>query len=321
MALPVDPSTGASAPFNAPYLLQQGLAATGGTLVPYNNEYINWLNSGAGTGQTNTPTTPAFDPTPYDQLLGNYQTSLNRLGTQRATGNTNIENSYNTALQQLLGQKNIGQRNYNEGKQQSALDFVGAKNSARVNAGNALNGLQRLLGSRGAGGGSAYNTAAPQAVAGWGTEQLGGVGNTYGQNQRSLDTNWNDFMDSWKNQELGIGGQRDTQKFKLNQELDTTQAELLSKQAALQAERDQAQGGNGIAAAQPYLNQANSILDRLAGQAAPTINYQTQAYQAPSLASYVTNPAQAAQARGPAGSDYFSPYLSTLLGKKQQGVY
>jgi hypothetical protein len=179
--------------------------------------------------------------------------------------------------------------------------------------------LQRLLGSRGAGGSSAYNQVAPEAVGREATLQRTGASNTFGQNNQALDTNWNNFLTGYNNEVAGAGAQRDQQRQGLQSNVETNRASLLQTLAQLSAQRAQAAGGNGVGAAQPFLDQANAVLDHISNYNVAPINYQTQAYAAPDLANYTVNPNAAPTAQGqPASTDYFSPYLAALLGKKQQ---
>jgi hypothetical protein len=248
-----------------------------------------------------------------NQAIGNINSAIGRLGTQQASGNQGIDNAYNTALQQLLLGKNQGELSYNQGKQTNATNYVQNKNAIGANAGEALNGIQRLLGSRGAGGSSAYNTVAPGAVARGATLQRADAGQNFGANQQGLDTNWNQYMTGYNNSVTGAGAQRDEQKRTLNDSITQNNASLLQQLASLQA------GAGNSAGAQPYLDQANSLLDRLATSAPAQINYNTQAYTPPSISSYSATPTSTSYNQQN-GGDYFSPFLQTLLGKKQPSL-
>jgi hypothetical protein len=94
----------------------------------------------------------------------------------------------------------------------------------------------------------------------------------------------------------------------------------LQNLAALQAQRAEALGGNSVSASQPYLDQANAILDKTSNYKSTPIKFNTQTYQAPSLASYTVNPNATPEYQGSQPNDYFSPYLQALLGKKQQVI-
>ena len=263
--------------------------------------------AGAGTNTT------GYDPAAYQQAIGNTNAAIGRLGNTLNSGNSAIDSSYTNALNQLLLGRNQSQQAYDTTKQQTAQDYIGAKNTIGANAGASLHGLQRLLGSRGAGGGSAYNIAAPEAVARDATLQRNDVGNQFGQNNQALDTNWNNYLTGYNNSVADVGAQRDQQHQQLQQNIESNRATLLQTLAQL----TQAQGGN----AQPYIDQANQVLDQNSNYNVAPINYQTQAYNAPELSRYTSNPGATPTFQGqPAGNDYFSPYLAALLGKKQPGI-
>lgn len=306
-------------------LLGAGLTGYRVATSPAVHELVNSLGYkgdsvfGGSTGQNNAgSSTTADDLAGFDQAIANTNSAMGRLGNQFSSGNSAIDSSYQNALNQLLLGKNQSQQAYGASKQQASTDYVGAKNTIGANAGASLFGLQRLLGSRGAGGSSAATQVAPQAVARQATLQRNDVGNAFGANNQALDTNWNNYATGYNNSVADVGDQRDRQRQGLQGNVDSNRATLLQTLAQLTAQRDQVAGGNGVGAAQPFLDQANSVLNGLSNYNVAPINYQTQAYNAPSLAAYTTNPNATPTFQGQSpGNDYFSPYLAALLGKKQ----
>lgn len=277
------------------------------------------------TSTQTTQTSPTVDQNvlgQYDQAIANTQAGINRLPSQLQSGFSGIDTSYQDAINQLLLGKNQGEQSYKTNKQSSATGYVGAKNTIGAQAGDTLNGLLRLLGSRGAGGGSAARGTgrgtARGAVSRGASLQRADVGQTFGENNQALDTNWNNYLTGYNNEVSSAGSQRDRNKQTLQQSIDTNRATLLQSLAQLQAQRAEAAGGNSTAAAQPYLDQANAILDRTSNYTVAPINYQTQAYTPPDVASYTTTPNATPTFNDSAANDYFSPYLQKLLGKRQQ---
>lgn len=288
----------AGAAYGAPQQTSQQYDTT-----PVSQSNIDAINN-YGQGGT-TSSTPD-----YSQQISQYQNAINTLlPTQLSAGNQGIDNQYQSALQQLLQGKNIADRDYGTAKQQSATGFVKAKNTIGAQAGSSLSGLLRLLGARGAGASSASGLAR-QAVARGAGLQRGDVSDTFGANNQSLDTSYGDYNNNYNNQVTSVGSQRQTAKDALANQISSSKASLLQQIAALQS---------SPANAQPYLDQANAITQQVAGYVAPSINYNTQAYQAPTAQSYaVGQNATPTYNSGAGGTDYFSPYLQTLLGKKQQ---
>lgn len=259
----------------------------------------------------------------YDQAINQTQRSMGRLGNQLRSGYSDIESSYNNALNQLLLGKNRAESTYGENKQQTAQNFVGAKNTIGSNAGNSLRGLQRLLGSRGAGGSSAARFVAPDAVAREATIQRQGVTNTFGQNNKALDTNWNNYLTDYENQRTSASDQRNRQRGDLVNSVRAEKANLLQILADLRGQRAKAMGGDSVGAAKPYLEQANSILDRISQRRFEPIAYQTKAYDAPELGQYTSTPTTPTFDGQAPSNDYYSPYLAALLAnrrREEQGI-
>lgn len=280
--------------------------------------YSGTTYASGGAGGAVDPNTLAQ----YDQEIGNVNSAINRLPGQLATGNKNIDTAYNSSYDTLQGQKATGQRDYNTNKNTTAQNFVQAKNTIGSQAGNSLNSLLRLLGARGAGGSLAATQVAPTAVARNATLQRTGEGNTFAQNNQNLDTQWNDFLTGWNTDLQDIGRQRTDSQHSLQAKIDQTKAQLLQNLATLQGQRTDAAGGNAVSAAQPYLDQANSLLSQADSLGTETPVYKTapHVYTAPNLASYTVNPnAAPVMGNGDSGSlDMLTPYLSLLMGKKQQ---
>lgn len=257
----------------------------------------------------------------YDQSIGNTQKAIDRLGSQLNSGFSSIDASYQNALNQLLLGKNRAEKQYGDTKLETGKNYVAGKNTIGANAGNTLNSLQRLLGMRGAGGSSAANISAPQAVGRQATLQRNDLSNTYGSNVRGLETNWNNYLTDYGNQVEGSKSQREQQRQGLQSQIDSNRASLLQTLAQLAGQKASALGGNAVGAAQPYLDQANAVLDRTANYVTAPINYAVKAYEAPSLEKYTVNPNAAPTVQGQsAANDYFSPYLAALLGKRQTNL-
>lgn len=281
----------------------------------YDSGTSSYSSGPSYTQGVNDPNTLAA----YDQGINNTQAAIDRQAAQYQSGVSDINASYQNALNQLLLGKNQAEGTYNNNVLQTKQDYVGGKNTIRSRAGGALNGLLRLLGSRGAGGSSAATLTAPGAVARQATQQQGELGNTFGHNIQNLDQNWGNYMTGYNNEVASADRQRAAAGTTLQNQINTNRAQLLQQLATLSGQKAAAQGGSSTAAAQPYLDQANSLLNSTASYTTPQIAYQTQAYTAPSLDKYTVNPGATPTVQGQAqGNDYTSPYLAALLGKKQQ---
>lgn len=251
----------------------------------------------------------------FDQGIGNVNAGLGRLPGQLDVGNRNIDTGYNSGLNQLNQSKTTAQGAYDTTKTQQRQDYVGTKNTIGANAGNSLNGLLRLLGSRGAGGGSVAQFNAPQAIGREASIQRSGAGQTFGRNEQTLDTNWNNFNTGWDNSLQDLGRQRDNSRNSLQSQIESTRGGLLQQLAQLQGQRASAIGGNPAAAAQPYLDSANQALsqsDQL-GLQSPVFQVQPTVYNAPNLDAYTANPFATPQSSKSSLSDSVTPYFTSLL--------
>lgn len=259
----------------------------------------------------------------YNQSIQNQQAALNRQNSVYNSGYANAQSAYNDAVNQLNQGKALANQTYTKNVGQTKQDYVGAKNTISSNAGSSLNSLLRLLGAHGAGGGSAALYGAPQAVTRQATLQRNDASGTYGKNMQALDTGWNNYLDAYQQNLTAADRQRQNDINKAKSTVDQSRASILQTLADLFGKRTAIGGGDAQAAAQPYLNQANQYLNEAAalGRGVPVPRVAPAVYTAPSLADYTVNPNATPTVEGQAQTtDYTSPYLAALLGKKQDNT-
>lgn len=277
-------------------------------------------NSPSYTVGVNDPATLAA----YDQQIQQYNQAIQGLPTQLQGSDNQIQGAYQSALQQLQGQANQAQSTYNTATTGNSQNYVTNKDTIGSNAGQSLNGLERLLGSRGAGGSSAALFSAPLAVAQQATAQRAGAGQNYGQNQSGLDTSYGNYQLQNQNDLSGIASQRDQNLNSAQQQIASTQAGLLQQLATLSAQQAAAKGGDPTSAAAPYLSQAQNYLSSANQLGLKTFvpSYNTTAYSAPTAASYTPNSfAQPVAASNPnITNNTVSPALGALLKPQLSGV-
>jgi hypothetical protein len=275
--------------------------------------------SGTYNGQTVASTYKApVDLSQFDQAIGSFNNSLNRLPTQLEIAQGNINSQYSTNQNELDSSKNQAQSSYNTSTTQNGQNLRTNKNTINDQASAGLRGLMRTLGAYGAGGSSDAQYVAPTAVANQASLQRSGAGQTYAQNAQGLDTNWNNFLTEDTNSRRKLDDWKNTQVNSARQKSETTKQDLLTKLAALQGQRAAAAGGSYTGGAQPYLDQANALngtIDNL-GRIAPTYDGKRPVYSAPSLDSYDTGTGTGTQVN-PAGGGSSNPYLAMLLGQNR----
>lgn len=283
-------------------------------------------------GSSTTPQVPGADATStiipgvndpatiagYGQAIADTQQTIGQLPTQLQGSENQIQSAYNTAYQTLLGQANQAAATYGSNTTQNQQGYVTNKNTIGTNAGQSLNGIERLLGSRGAGGSSAALIAAPQAVAQEATSQRAGAGQAYGATQNGLDTSYGTYKQQNQNDINSIGSQEQQQDNAAVASMNSTKAGLLQQLATLSAQKAAAQGTDPTVAAQPFLTQANNYLQSASTLGLNTFTpaYNTTAYSAPSATTYTTNQFASPVTSNPSAgitNTSVSPTLSPLL--------
>lgn len=280
--------------------------------VPSSNGY-SYL-SGAGGGSSYDPSQLAA----YDQSIGVTNNALGRLPNQLAIANANIDDQLRIKQNELDSAKAAAQNQYSNSSTQNRQSFVTDKNTIKDNASQGLQSLLRLLGAHGAGGSSDYLYKAPQAVASDAAHQQSGAGETYGQNQQNLDTNWGDFQNEDKKSRDQLNDWGSQQRTAAQVQADNNKSTLLQELAQLTSQRASYAGGNGVAASQPIIDQINQLagqVDNL-GRFSPTYTGNTPVYNAPTLDSYTVEATDGPQVTN-ASTEAATPFLSLLLANRK----
>jgi hypothetical protein len=285
---------------------------------PNHEGYIG--SYGSYSGGTSTAPNPIV--TQYQQAIDQTNNALGRLGNQENIALGNISGDFTNALQRLVGAKNRAQSQWEESKVNTTKDNMSARSDIDFATGQKANSLRRLLGARGSGSSSAFNFAAPYAAALEGSQQLRQVGDAFEKNMGALDTNWTNYQTDWNQSKEDLEAKKINSENSARADVAGKRANLLSTLAELMANKAQAEGGNAVAAAQPYLDQVNGLygqIDNLGAQYFGKVNVADPNYKAPDLTQYDYDARQAAQFAAPtAAAQAASPYLATLLGKKKQ---
>jgi hypothetical protein len=235
--------------------------------------------------------------------------SLARAGNQFNIGNANIMDAYNAAYARLTGDKDIANRNYKTSRTNTQQDNIEAKAGINENVKNQYTGIQRLLGSRGAGNSSAAQILAPYAAGKVGNIQRGQVQKAYGRNMGALDTNWQDTERQYNDSFGQLDADKQNNLRSNESTYNSLQAQLLGQRAAIDP--------NNRASYQARINDLLAQVDNLGRKVTYTpkaVNvkpvdlqqYNYDKYNAPSAGS---NPSAINQGAGP----YW-----TLIGDKTE---
>lgn len=317
-------NNGSPVPYSLPYLQSLGINTTIPTVNDTNSGGTDTSGSGGATYLTSAPAPVSnwlpTDEAAYQQGVQIANNQLARIPSQLDVAMGNISSQYGQQNNALDSSKNAAQGQYDTSTTQNKQQFVTNKNTIGDEASQGLLSLQRLLGLHGAGGSSAYMFAAPEAVATHASQQRSGAGQTFAQNQQGLDTNWNNFLGDFKNKQAQLTDWRSQQEQQARSTADTNKQNLLASLAQLTGNRTAAQGGNGVAAEQPYIDQINGLgneIDSL-GRFNPTYSGTTPVYTPKSLDSYNIQQVAGPQTQGGSAlTDATTPFLSLLLGQKK----
>lgn len=274
-------------------------------------------SSGGGTGggrAANAATLAQFD-----QGIGTINSAIGRLPGQLDIAEGNINRRYGVNLNELNSAKKSAENSFDTSQTQNQQNYRSDKNSIADSAASGLRGLMRTIGAAGAGGSSDALFNAPQAVADVASEQRSDAGGTFAQNEQSLDTNWNNFLNEDKNSRAKLTDWRTEQLDSTKAQTEATKQDLLTKLADLMGQKAAAAGGDYAGAAQPYLDQANSLAGKIdnLGKIDPTYTGKTPVYESPTLGSYM-NDAVNTTIDPAANEGSSSPYFSALLQRNRK---
>ena len=283
---------------------------------------------GTSTGRAPVAQTPAFVPNQanvalLNQSIANLNAGIGRSDTQLANGLTGIDQATQLSLSKLLDSKNQATTEYNTGVHDTTQNYITGKNTINRQSGQALNGLLRLLGAKGNGGSSVYNTIAPQAVGGEANDRRNALSQDYGSNRRLLDLSNAKYNSQYDNAVTETNAQRVTNQQALRDEINRNKADSYNKLGKFQSDLSAASTGLGAqnaVAGQGSYNTANSLLNAIAGVAPVATGYTPFNYSAPTLDSYSSNPFSTPHVQNTAEtpSSYISPYLASLLKPQKQ---
>lgn len=261
----------ANNPFGVSLQEIQGMVGTGGQQQGTTSGG-SYSSGGGGGGASNAQAAAnAAANAELDAQLG-------RLPNQLNAANQNVLNAYQGAYNTLANQKTAEEDKYKQTTATTKKDYQGSVGSIKSSTGQGLTGIQRLLGSRGAGNSSAATTLAPYAAGLVGQQQLSGVNDSFNNNITGLNNAWEDTKRQFNN---SFGSLEADKNSKLNAntvQSNNARASLLAQKSA------------------PDINQIHALqaqIDALGVN--PNFTPQTVAPRAVTLSDYAYTPAGAPQ--------------------------
>lgn len=274
----------------------------------------------SASGATTDPQALAF----YDTQIGNLQRQMGRADTALNQGLVNLMNSYNsesskanTARSRAL--EDFGMQRDDTGRaKDKAIDKVNT--NARVLA----DSLRRRIGLASGSGSSAYQVAAPKAVARQASGERTDVLGDFAQNYRALDTAEKRAEQDFTELLDDLLRQRQSRELGLRQGIEGQKSAIASQLADLAGRKAQASGGSYasiVAAMQPYLNEISareSTIDSLFNQFTSPYNVKQVNVQKPELKDYLVDRA-AIQSNEQSGTeDPYAPYGNQLKQDEEE---
>lgn len=282
-------------------------------------------NNTSGTYTGGGSSTPAYNPADVaylDSQSSNLQRMLQSAQTGLNQGLTGLQDSYNQEVSGANQQRTRALEDYATQGVDSQNSKDQALGSVDSNARTLNDSLRRILGMASGSGSSAYQLAAPNAIARQASGQRENVLNSYGANARDLgvaeDRAKVDFQSLLDN----LAAQRKQKESGLRGGVLQNENEINQKLANIAAQKQSILGGGfdaAQAAQRPYeaaINNNQTALDSLFEKFRTPYDVQKVNPQAVNLRDYTVDKA-AVNANTQAGTqDAYSPY-STFLKRQQ----
>lgn len=222
-------------------------------------------NLGSSVGSTGNGATAA-DIAYLDSQAGNLRDLLARSQGTLDQGLTGLGDSYNKSVSDADLQRSRALQDYDTQDQQTNTAKDTALNSVNTNARTLADSLRRTLGLAGGSDSSAYQLAAPQAVARQASTQRNGVLNDYSSNEQAIGIAKTRASEDFDTLLSNLAGQRNQKESALRSGVLQNDQDINKQLADVAAQRASATGvgyAGTLAAQQPYStaisNSQNSI--------------------------------------------------------------
>lgn len=299
---------------NYGYLAQQAGATNGG----------NTTDPATTNGTTGTTgSAPKYSQQDLDYLSGQqslYERMLQSLGSTLNSGLSNLDQSKISAENQAKTKQERAMRDFGVQREDSTREKQNAIGKVDNNARTLSDSLRRVLGMASGSGSSAYQFAAPQAVARQASQQRSNVLGSFGQNERNLDTAISDTNVDFQSVLDNIAQQRREKEESLRAGVLQQEQGLQSSLSDIASERAGLMGGNALSATAPYRDRFMGIqneLDALPSRFANSISARELNVATPKLSDYLVDK-QAINATNQTGQSQYSPYKAFLQKKDEE---
>lgn len=291
----------------------------GGASTVNNETPASWGgSSGGGSGSGYT----AEDLAAFDAQEGQLRSLLARTGTTLNQGLSSLGDDYNRNVSGANTQRSRALENYGIQREDSARGKQEAIGKVDTNARTLNDSLRRILGMASGSNSSAYQLAAPNAVARQASQQRSGVLGDYAENDRDVTLAENRAKSDFEQLLEDLARQRNQREQELRSGVLESESDIQSKLATIAGQRAAARGG-GVgairAAQQPFQNEINnrqSQLDSLFEKfRSPMLTPKAVNVQTPQLRDYMVDRATIGQ-DGTQGQ--YEPYSNFLRQQRDE---
>ena len=305
----------------------QNPGASQQTVTPINTPQAQALNP---TKNDTSTVTEAVKPTPpaaaayYDAQRSNLERQLGRADTALNQGLTNLTNSYNSEVSKANGQRSRALEDYGIQRDDTGRAKDSALDKVNTNARTLADSLRRRIGLASGSGSSAYQIAAPGAVAREASADRTGVLENFGENYRALDLAERRAKEDFASLLDDLLRQKQSRELGLRQGIEGQKNDISSQLAQLAGQRAQATGGGyaaTVAAMQPYLDQIaarEGTIDNLFSQFTTPYAVKQVNVQKPELRDYLVDRAAINANNESGGQDPYAPYGNLLKREDEQ---
>lgn len=307
-----------------------GVPLSGDVLNANKTFQANFTGAGSGVrssgaGSTAAPNTDAQDLAYLDSQDGSLRGQLTSTQKALSDGLTQLDDTFNQSTGRTTADRGTAQTGYNDQRTNTTKDKLTAVDSANTNARQLSDSVRRVLGLAGGVNSSAYQFAAPQAIANDTTATRSGINDTFAKNYKTIDDSAAATDLKFQRALQDLADQR-------KQKTEGLQSGILTQEQGIESQlgqnaltRSQIQGASGSATRAALAPSNDAIASRQAAidnlfttyrtpytvaDTAPVVA-NTDTYQAPAtaLGGDGTNQTNAAP------SSTLSPYLVSLQKK------
>lgn len=287
--------------------------ASDGTSEP---TYSSYSTGGGTTAPTYNPQDAAY----LDQQQSLYQRLLGDVDKFQGSGLRDLNDSYQREKIGAEDRQTRANRDYDTQLYDSRRGKEQSLNKVDTNSRTLNDSLRKILGMAGGTGSSAFQYAAPNAVAKAASGERSGVMDSYGTNERNLATARLDTETEFEKLLKDLARQKQTNEQGLRTGLDTQRQGINESLGQIAAERASMMGGNPLDASAQYRTAWSGLQDNITNypnQFRTAVTPKAVNPQAVSLKDYIVD-RQAINANNQGGSQSPTSPYSYFLNKERE---